>query len=61
MATVALVDAAVKDGHVAAKGRDSWLGTAVDFAKGRSTPQFIVRQSVSSQVQTGGKLETVQL
>ena len=54
---VALVDAAVKDGRIDAKGRDSWLEDfAVDFAKAEVRLSSIsVRQSVSSQVQTGGK------
>ena len=54
---IALVDAAVKDGRIDAKGRDSWLEDfAVDFAKAEVRLSSIsVRQSVSSQVQAGGK------
>ena len=54
---VTLVDAAVKDGRIDAKGRESWLEDfAVDFAKAEVRLSSIsVRQSVSSQVQTEGK------
>lgn len=54
---VALVDAAVKDGRIDAKGRESWLEDfAVDFAKAEVRLSSIsVRQPVSPQVQTGGK------
>ena len=60
---VALVDAAVKDGRIDAKGRDSWLKDfAVDFAKAEVRLSSIsVRQSVSFQVQMGKAGGNVQL
>lgn len=53
---IALVDAAVKDGRIDAKGKDSWLEDFADnFAKAEVRLSSIsVRQPVSTQVQTGG-------
>lgn len=53
---ITLVDAAVKDGRIDAKGKDSWLEDFADnFAKAEVRLSSIsVRQPVSPQVQTGG-------
>ena len=53
---VTLLDAAVKDGRIDAKGRDSWLEDFADnFAKAEVRLSSItVRQPVSPQVQAGG-------
>lgn len=52
---IALVDAAVKDGRIDAKGRESWLEDFADnFAKAEVRLSSItVRQPVSGQVKTG--------
>lgn len=53
---ISLVDAAVKDGRIDAKGKESWLEDFADnFAKAEVRLSSItVRQPVSGQVKTGG-------
>lgn len=54
---IALVDAAVKDGRIDAKGKDSWMEDFVDnFDKAKVRLSSIAsRQPVTRQIQTGDK------